>query len=143
MTIKQISVFAENRRGSLAQIASILAKENIDIRALSVADTTNYGILRLIADNPDAAQKALNQAGFAVSQTDVVAACITDQPGGLAAVLDCLDKAGLEVEYVYAFISRDADQAYVILRVEDTAKAASVLEKAGIKVLSGEEVYGL
>lgn len=141
MTIKQISVFVSNMTGGLADIAETISKNGIDIRALSIADTTDFGILRLIVDDPDKAQTALSEAGYVVSATDVVAAHIDDQPGGLASVLRLLADAEISIEYVYAFVTRKAKNAYVVFRLEDNERACKVLCENGVKLASPEEVY--
>ncbi|MCI9406305.1 MAG: ACT domain-containing protein [Oscillospiraceae bacterium] len=141
MTMKQLSVFVENKPGTLAEITGILGENSIDMRALSVADTERYGILRLIVDHPKEAEAALKEAGFKVSLTDVIAIAVSNQPGGLSQALRYLAKAGIAVEYMYAFVSQKADTAYVILRVQDNAKAVKALEEGGIPIVRGEEVY--
>ena len=143
MVIKQLSVFIENKSGKLSEITQILKKSNIDIRALSLADTTNFGILRLIVNDPVAAKSALREAGFTVSLTDVIAVGIEDKPGGLANALQILSDVKIDVEYMYAFISRETKQAYVILRVEDNEKAADILSKQGIIILEEKDIYDM
>ena len=142
MTIYQISVFVENRLGRLSEITGVLAKESIDIRALSIADTSDFGILRLIVDKPDRAVQALREAGITVSKTEVVAVRLNDRPGGLHEALVKLGENGITVEYVYAFITKSED-AYVILRVEDNQKAAEVLRTGGYEILNDSDIYGL
>ncbi len=141
MFIKQISVFVENKSGRLGEITSILAKAGIDIRALSIADTTNFGILRLIVNRPDAAEEALRAAGLTVSLTNVIAIGIPDQPGGFAAA--ALTDRDVDIEYMYAFISRDKGRACVILRVPDNEKAVTALKDGGIEILREEDIYTL
>lgn len=143
MVIKQLSVFIENKPGRLSEVTDILQQGNVDIRALSIADTTNFGILRLIVNHPDIAEKGLKTAGFTVSQTDVLAVGIPDVPGGLAKAMRILDEAQIEVEYMYAFISRDIQSAYVILRVEDNRLAADVLAKNGVSLLTSQQIYDM
>ena len=135
MLIKQISVFVENKEGRLAEITETIAKAGIDIRALSIADTTDFGILRLIVDKPHETEKVLRDSGFTVSVTSVIAVGIDDVPGGFAKPMRVLANAHIDVEYMYAFISRDTKKAYVILRVNDNATATKVLEEAGIVLL--------
>lgn len=142
MTIYQISVFVENRLGRLSEITGVLARENIDIRALSIADTSDFGILRLIVDQPDKAVQALRDAGISVKKTEVVAVRLSDRPGGLHEALVKLGENGITVEYVYAFITK-SDAAYVILRVEDNQKAAEVLRDSGYETLKDSDIYGL
>ena len=132
MIIKQISVFVENKSGRLAQITKVLADNHIDIRALSLADTTKFGILRFIVNEPERAEQALRDAGLTVSITDVIAVSVEDQPGGLSYPLSLLDEKGISVEYIYAFVGAPHDKAFVILRVEDNQLAAEVLKEHGI-----------
>lgn len=141
MIVKQLSVFVENKPGRLSEITAILSQNKIDIRALSIADTTNFGILRLIVSNPDLAEDALKQAGYTVSQTEVLAVGIQDVPGGLAKAMEILYNAHIAVEYMYAFISRDIHSAYVILRVANNQEAAKVFAEHGISLLSSEQIY--
>ncbi len=140
MTIKQLSVFVENKQGRLSEITGILQGAGVDIRALSLADTTDFGILRLIVDKEDVAEAALRGAGFTVSLTPVIAAGIADRPGGLAEAMALLRDGGISVEYMYAFISRRKEMAYVILRVDDNGKAAELLQKAAFPLLTEEEI---
>lgn len=135
MLIKQISVFVENKEGRLAEITETIAKAGVDIRALSIADTTDFGILRLIVDKPHETEKVLRDSGFTVSVTSVIAVGIDDVPGGFAKPMRVLANAHIDVEYMYAFISRDTKKAYVILRVNDNATAAKALEEAEIALL--------
>lgn len=141
MTIKQLSIFVENKPGRLSEITEILEKNNIDIRALSIADTTNFGILRIIVDNPDKAQDALKDAGFTVSLTNVIAIGVDDRPGGLSRVMHCLFEASISVEYMYAFISKEEKSAYVILRVENNEKALEALRKNDVPILTSADIY--
>ena len=140
MTIKQLSVFVENKQGRLSEITGILQGAWVDIRALSLADTTDFGILRLIVDKEDVAEAALRGAGLTVSLTPVIAAGIADRPGGLAEAMALLRDGGISVEYMYAFISRRKEMAYVILRVDDNGKAAELLQKAAFPLLTEEEI---
>ena len=135
MIIKQISVFVENKSGRLAQITKVLADNHIDIRALSLADTTKFGILRFIVNEPERAEQALRDASLTVSITDVIAVSVEDQPGGLSYPLSLLDEKGISVEYIYAFVGAPHDKAFVILRVEDNQHAAEVLKEHGIPML--------
>lgn len=141
MIIKQLSVFVENQPGRLAEITDALYKKDIDIRALSIADTTNFGILRLIVNHPSRAESALKEQGFTVSQTDVIGVGVEDRPGGLAAALEVLRDANIAVEYMYAFVSKAEKTAFVILRVEDNDAAIRALQEKGVKILSANEIY--
>ena len=143
MLIKQISVFVENKPGRLAEITGVIADSGIDIRALSIADTTDFGILRLIVDKPETAEKALRDAGLTVSVTNVIAIGIDDVPGSFASAMKTLAGAGIDVEYMYAFISRDTKKAYVILRVGDNEKAGQVLTANGVELLDEKGFYDM
>ena len=143
MYIKQLSVFVENKDGRLAEITTIIAKAGIDIRALSIADTTDFGILRLVVDKPYEAEKALKEAGLTVSLTDVIAIGIPDRPGGFAETITAVADKEVAVEYMYAFISREHDRAYLIMRVADNEKAIAALKAHGCDILDGESVYQL
>lgn len=143
MLIKQISIFVENKPGRLSGITNLLKDNDIDIRALSVADTKDFGILRLIVNKPDLACEALKAADFTVSITNVVAIGIDDKPGGLAKAMDSLYEANISVEYMYAFISKSENQAYVILRVENNDNAVEALKEKGYTLLSPNEVYDM
>ena len=143
MLIKQISIFVENKPGRLSAITKLLSDNGIDIRALSVADTKDFGILRLIVNNPDKACEVLKKADCTVSLTNVIAIGIHDKPGGLAVAMECLYAANISVEYMYAFISKSEDQAYVILRVENNDKAVEALKENNFTILKAEEVYDM
>jgi hypothetical protein len=135
VAIKQISIFVENKQGRLAQITALLEQNGIDIRALSLADTTDYGILRLIVSDPDTAYEALKEEKLTVSVTKVLGIAIPDRPGGFSRAIKVLSDAGISVEYTYAFITPQGGKAFVILRVEDNDAAADVLNRAGITVI--------
>ncbi|MEG0899251.1 MAG: ACT domain-containing protein [Oscillospiraceae bacterium] len=141
MAIKQISIFVENKPGRLAKITSILAEREVDIRALSIADTTDYGILRLIVSDPDKAEKVLKDEKLTVSITQVLGICIPDVPGGFSMAIKALTDSGISVEYAYAFITPDAGKAYVIIRVEDNEAATKVLTESKIKVIDQNEIF--
>ena len=143
MYIKQLSVFVENKSGRLAEITSIIANNGIDIRALSIADTTDFGILRLVVDKPYDAEKALKVAGLTVSLTDVIAVGIPDRPGGFAETMCAIADKDVGVEYMYAFISREHDRAYLIMRVLDNEKALAALNAHGCDILDENSVYML
>lgn len=142
MPVEQISIFLENKNGRLADVTRLLASNEIDITALSIADTADFGILRLIVNNPEKAYKILKEHDYAVSRTNVIAIAVEDRPGGLAEVLEILGKHKLDVEYVYAFVGRNIDKALVIMRLNDTERALSVLQAEGVLVLSSKESYG-
>ncbi len=139
MTINQLSVFIENKRGRLAEITKILKENGVDIRALSIADTKEFGILRLIVNDAQKASDVLKEDGFTVSLTKVVAIGIDDRPGGLAAAMEVLRDNEISVEYMYAFISRSEDTAYVILRVANNEEAVRIFTENGFKVMCSDE----
>ena len=143
MRTKQISVFLENRRGRLADVTRLLAERQINIRALCVAETVDYGVLRLVVNDPDRACKALAEEGFTVTETDVLAVEVADQPGGLSQVVEPLAKADINVEYLYAFVGRSGGKAIVVFRVEDLDGAIELLKQQGVRMLKAEEVYAL
>ena len=143
MKVRQISIFLENRSGRLASVLREVGRAGVNIRALSLADTSDFGILRLIVDNVDKGVKALRDSGHTVSLTEVLAVEVPDHPGGLAGILDVLAVAGLNVEYMYAFVSRATEKAVVIFRFENIDAAIAALKKAGVSVLEAEKVYSL
>jgi hypothetical protein len=143
MLVEQIAVFVENKPGRLAAITKILADDNINIRALSVADTADFGILRLIVDDPQKAAKSLQDGGFTIVVTEVVAIEVEDRTGGLATVLAHLADAGVSVEYMYAFVNRSGENAIIISRFEHMENAVKVLEGTGVKLVSKEQVYNM
>lgn len=143
MAIKQLTVFVQNRQGTLVSVTNALAENNVNIRALSIAETQDFGILRLIVNDQDAAVKTLTDAGYLIKVIDVVGVKIGDQPGKLTAALDVLNKAGINAEYLYAFLARTEKHAYVVIRVEDNAVAESALEAAGFHLISDEDINKL
>lgn len=143
MKVEQISVFLENKSGRLADVAGVLAGVGINIRALSLADTTDFGILRLIVNDTEKAKVVLKENGFTVGKTEVLAIEVTDRPGGLAEILNVMKAEGINVEYMYAFVQRSGGNAIIIFRFDELDKAIDTLQKAGIKILKGEEVYSL
>jgi hypothetical protein len=143
MKVKQISVFLENRSGRLASVLREVGRAGVNIRALSLADTSDFGILRLIVDNVESCMTALKDTGHTVSTTEVLAVEVPDHPGGLSGILDVLSEADQNVEYMYAFVSRATEKALVVFRFEETDKAIAALQKAGISVLEAETVYAL
>jgi len=141
MTIDQISVFVENKAGRLAEITKIIGDANLDMRAMCIADTADFGILRIIVNDPARALETLRAADCVVSVTPVLAVKIEDRPGSLADVLGALAGSGISVEYLYAFMSRRKEDAYVVLRVEDYRKAAAALAENGIVTATQAELY--
>ena len=143
MFIKQLTIFAENKPGRLTEIFEILASAGIDIRAVSVADSSDFGLLRLIVDQPEKAIEVMELNGIALTLTDVLAIGRDDRPGAFAASLRLLSDAGLDVEYIYAAISRKPGAAHVIIRAKDCRRAGEILRAGGVELLSPEEVYGV
>ncbi|MBR6626639.1 MAG: ACT domain-containing protein [Lachnospiraceae bacterium] len=143
MAIKQLTVFVENRKGTMVSVTDILSKNDINIRALSIAETQDFGILRLIVNDEKAAMKALAAQDYLIKSIDVVGVKIGDAPGKLTAALDVLDKADINVEYLYAFMARTEKHAYVVLRVEDNAAAEEVLINAGFKMITEADIAKL
>ncbi len=143
MKVEQISIFIENKSGRLAEVTHVLGVAGVNIRALSLADTSDFGILRLIVDKTDLAKSVLKEKGFTVNKTEVVAVEVPDRPAGLSGILHVLDKAKVNVEYMYAFVERCGENAVIIFRFDDTEGAIKVLTDRGITVLSGERVYGM
>ena len=143
MKVEQISVFIENKSGRLAEIARLLGEAGINIRALSLADTTDFGILRLIVNDRETAKQVLKEKGFTVSKTEVVAVEVPDRPGGLAEILQALDRESINVEYMYAFVERCGENAVIIFRFDGTEKAIEVLMDKGFNILAGERLYNM
>jgi hypothetical protein len=140
MSIKQISIFLENRLGRLNEVVSILAKNKINIRALSLADKADYGILRLIVNERNKAIKVLKKNNFTVDQTDVISAEVEDKPGGLAKILGYLVENGISVEYIYAFVEKSNKKAVVVFKTENIKKAEKVLKKNKVKLLKESDI---
>lgn len=143
MKVNQLSVFIENKSGRLADVTRTLAEAGVNIRALSIADTIDYGLLRLIVDDPTAAQRALADAGFTVALTEVLAIEVPDQPGGLANIIDILARAGINIEYMYAFVGTSGENAIVIFRIGRADEAIPILQQKGVRILTGEELHSL
>jgi len=140
MKVEQISIFIENKSGRLAEITGILGDSNVNIRALSLADTSDFGILRLIVDDSEKALKVLKEKRFTVSITNVIGVAVSDSPGGLTALLQILDKNNVNVEYMYAFVERSGDNAVIIFRFDDIDEAIKALTDNGIKILPSERI---
>jgi len=143
MRVEQIAVFLENKSGRLAEITRILAENDINIRALSVADTADFGILRLIVDKADLAKETLRAGGFTVGKTNVVAVEVPDRAGGLANVLKVVNEAGLNVEYMYAFVNKSGADAVLIFRFDEMDQAIAVLTENNFVLLSGQQICSL
>ena len=141
MTIEQLSVFVENAPGRLLEVLEILRDAGIDMRALSIADTEQFGVLRLIVDNPPQAAASLGKAGYVVSITPVLAVNLEDAPGSLVKMVRLLADAAISIEYLYAFAARKKNRAYVVFRVADNARAEAVLEAGGVQAAGSEEIH--
>lgn len=140
MKLKQISVFLENKEGRLKKAIGILSKASVNIRALSIADTSEFGILRLIVPEPELAQKKLEENNFVVKVNEVIAVEVPDQPGGLDSILNILYNEKINVEYLYAFVEKNEDKAIVVIRTENIDEGINALEDSDIKVMSAEDV---
>ena len=140
MSLKQLTVFVENKQGALVAITDTLASHGVNLRALSIADTEEFGILRLIVNDNETALKQLSSEGYLIKTTDVVGVKIGDQPGKLSKALKVLDDANINLEYLYAFMARTEKHAYVVLRVADNAAAESVLENAGFHLITDADI---
>jgi hypothetical protein len=143
MAIKQLTVFVQNKKGTVVAVTDILAKNNVNLRALSIAETQDFGILRLIVDDESTAERVLAESGYIIKVIDVLGVKIGDAPGKLTSALDVLDRADINVEYLYAFMARTERHAYVVLRVEDNAVAEAALTAAGFKMISEADVNKL
>lgn len=140
MKIKQISIFLENRQGRLYDVAKKLADAGINIRALNIAETDDFGVLRLVVDKHDEAVSTLKAAGFVANTTEIVAVEIPDSPGGLAHVLKTVSAEGMNVEYMYGFLEKRSEQAIMVLRFEDPDKALVAIKKGGIRVINETDI---
>lgn len=143
MSVKQISVFLENKKGRLAEVTKTLSHEKINIRALSLADTADFGVLRIIVDNPERSLTILKSHGFVAQVTEVIAVEVEDRPGGLSQILEVLDQDNVNVEYMYAYVEKSRENAIVICRIDDRERALQILEKNGITTLSAEALKAL
>ncbi len=141
--VEQISVFLENKAGRLAEVTRILSEAQINIRALSLADTSDFGILRLIVNDNEKAKRELKAQGFTVGKTDVLAVEVSDQPGGLHHILKILQKAGVNVEYMYAFVQQSGHNAVLIFRFDNLPEALRILKENSVRVISGEKLYAM
>lgn len=139
--IKQISVFLENKSGRLVRVAQVLGEAKINIRGLSIADTSDFGILRMIVDQPDKAIIELKDKGIMATVTEVIAMEVPDNPGGLATILSYMQDAGINIEYIYSFIEKPTNNALIMMRVEKIPDALAVLEKHNIPIVGGERIY--
>jgi hypothetical protein len=143
MKLKQISIFLENKEGRLKKAINILSQNNINIRALSIADTSEFGILRLIVPEPEKAQEKLEENNFVVKVNEVIAVEVPDQPGGLDSILSILYDSQINVEYLYAFVEKNEDKAIVVIKTENIDEGIAALEESNIKIMSAEDVNKL
>ncbi len=143
MHVEQISVFLENKAGRLSEVTAILSEANVNIRALALADTSDFGVLRLLVDDTEKALQALKNNGFTVRKNYVVAVEVPDHPGGLHDILLMLHVAGLNVEYMYAFVRSSGDNAVMIFRIDNDEKAIDLFKSKGVTVIDGEHLYEL
>jgi len=143
MKITQISVFLENRQGRLFEVCSLLGSNEINIRALTIAETESFGVLRIVVDQPDMAVKLLHENGFVANFTDVIAVEVSDKPGGLAAVLQVFADNDVNIEYMYGFVEKFSDKALLVFRFEDTERAGNILAQNKIKIVTQAEIKGL
>ena len=143
MALKQLTVFVENKQGTVVSVTDTLAAHNINLRALSIAETEGFGILRLIVDDEETAEKVLAEEGYLIKITDVVGVKIGDAPGKLTEALRVLNKSDINMEYLYAFMARTEKHAYVVLRVQDNAKAESIFQQAGYHIITEADVNEL
>ncbi len=143
MKVEQISLFLENKPGAMVKATKVLTEAGINIRALSLADTSDFGILRLIVNDVDKAKKILQDNGFTVRKTQVVAVEVADKPGGLHSILEALARSSVNVEYMYAYVERSGQNAIIIIRFDPIDTGIEALQKSGFTVLPGDKVYNL
>ncbi|MGD9017287.1 MAG: ACT domain-containing protein [Desulfobacterales bacterium] len=143
MRAEQISVFLENKAGRLCEVTGVLAKANVNIRALALADTSDFGVLRLIVDDTENAKNVLKNEGFTVGKTDVLAVEVPDRPGGLHEILHLLQSSSINVEYMYAFVQQSGSNAVMIFRFDNTDHALKVIQENGLRVIDGKTLYSL
>lgn len=140
MAIKQLSVFVENKEGKLSEITDLIAKAGVDMRAMSIADTSEFGILRLIVKEPDKVKAILEESGFISTLNDVIGVEISDKPGGLAQIVSLFASNGINMEYMYAFLTRIEGKAYLVVRVDDTKAVEKLLASENIQILSAADI---
>lgn len=143
MAVKQISVFLENKSGRLLDVVRSCGEAGVNIRAMCVADTSEFGVVRLIVDDPDRARDGLKEHGFTVKETTVIAVEVEDKPGGLGDVMKPLVEQEMNIEYLYCFLEKAADNAIVIIRVEEAEQGVGALKAAGFRVIPAEELYAM
>ena len=141
--IDQLSVFIENKPGKLVEVLESIGNTGVDLRALCLADTSDFGVLRVIVDKPDDTYKTLTNEGYLVKSNKVLPVAISDEPGSLAKTLRILRDKGISVEYTYAFVAHSSGSAYVIIKVEDNAVAAAALTESGVKLAEESEIYNI
>jgi len=141
MLIKQLSVFVENRRGKMTEITEPLASKGIDLRALTLADTNEFGLLRIIVSKPDEACTLLREAGFMVRVSEVIAIGVSDKPGEFAKATRLIADAGVDLEYLYGFASRRKEEAVIIMRLDQPGEGIAALRKGGFRIIGPEEIY--
>jgi hypothetical protein len=142
-TVRQISVFLENKSGRLLDVTRRLSEADVNIRALCVADTSEFGVVRLIVDDPHKAHEVLKDQGFTVKETIVIAVEVDDHPGGLSEVMKPLVEQEMNIEYLYCFVEKSGDKAVVIIRVEEAEQAVGALKVAGFRCIPAEELYSM
>ena len=143
MKAEQISVFLENKAGRLCEVTGVLAEAQVNIRALALADTSDFGVLRLIVDDTEKAKGALKKAGFTVGKTNVLAVEVPDRPGGLYDILNLLQSSGINVEYMYAFVNKTGENAVLIFRFDEMDRAIKALQEDGFTILKSKQIYSL
>lgn len=143
MKVEQISVFLENKAGRLSEVTGILAEASVNIRALALADTSDFGVLRLIVDHRDRAVQSLKDNGFTVSVTEVVGVQVEDRPGGLHHILEVIKNSGLNVEYMYAYVRQTGKDAVMIFRFDNIPASLQALKANGVAVIDGEQLYAM
>jgi hypothetical protein len=143
MKITQISVFLENRKGRLYDVCSLLGSHGVNIRALTIAETESFGVLRIVVDKSDFAIQLLREHQFVANFTDVVAIEVPDQPGGLASILKVLSDSDVNIEYMYGFVEKFSDKALLVMRFEDTDIAQQILAKHNIRIVTSKDIEGL
>ena len=140
MGIRQLSVFVENKKGSLHEITDALSKEGIDLRSMCVADTNDFGIVRIITNEPERAAEILKSQGHAANVREITAFAVPDTPGGLAKALNILESSGVNIEYMYALVTSEAGKAYTVMRTDDNEITESILRKNGIEILDESHI---
>lgn len=143
MRAEQLSIFLENKAGSIAEVTAILRDAGVNIRALSLADTTDFGVMRMIVNNIKNAEQALKKEGFTVGRTNIIAVKVDDSPGGLNKILDPIYAQDINVEYMYAFANPKQNNAIMVFRFDDTDKAITILKENSLEIIKGEQVYNL